>query len=236
MPLKFFLKLYARLAGLTALVILLCVVLFVGINSVRSQFWHERFSEPLMRWLASSPAPEQQYHWLISQYDFRATGPSELMLSEVIRERLGYNQVVAVEASLGYRFLITGFHGEVLQFRASEPYRDIAVASAQILRVHLDAAGPEGREEAVERLAAGLNVTVLRVQGPDSLPDDEVLERVYNRGSAFYHDNGEGRVLVQLADGELIQVILPAPFNPWAWPVVLLLLVVKLCVLIVRVI
>ena len=36
MPLKFFLKLYARLAGLTALVILLCVVLFVGINSVRS--------------------------------------------------------------------------------------------------------------------------------------------------------------------------------------------------------
>ena len=227
MPLKFSLKLYARLASLAALVILLCVALFVGINSVRSQFWHERFSEPLMRWLASSPAPEQQYHWLVSRYDLRAAGASELMLSEVIRERLGYDQVVAVETSLGYRFLITGFHGEALQFRASDPYRDIAVASAQILRVHLDAAGYEEREETVERLAAGLNVTVLRVQGPDSLPGDEVLERVYSRGSAFYHENGEGRVLVQLADGELIQVTLQEPFNPWAWPVVLLLLVVS---------
>jgi two-component system sensor histidine kinase RstB len=227
MPLKFFLKLYARLAGLTALVVLLCIVLFVGINSVRSQFWHERFSEPLMRWLASSPAPEHQYHWLASQYDFRVAGAGELLLSQVIRERLGYGQVVAVEGSLGYRFLVTGFHGETLQLRASEPYRDIAVASAQVLRVHLDAAGPEAREEAVERLADGLNVKVLRVQGQRALPDDEVLERVYSRGSAFYHDNGEGRILVQLADGELIQVSLPAPFNPWAWPVVLLLLAVS---------
>jgi two-component system sensor histidine kinase RstB len=72
-----------------------------------------------------------------------------------------------------------------------------------------------------------LNVTFLRIQGPGALPDDEVLERVYSRGSAFYHDNGKGRVLVKLADGELIQVTLPAPFNPWAWPVILLLLVVS---------
>jgi two-component system sensor histidine kinase RstB len=227
MPLKFFLKLYARLAGLTALVIVLCVVLFVGINSVRSQFWHERFSEPLMRWLASSPAPKLQYHWLASQYDFSVAGAGELGLSQVIRERLGYGQVVSVESSLGYRFLVTGFRGETLQFRASEPYQDIAVASAQILRVHLDAAGPEEREEAIERLAGGLNVTILRVQGPGALPDDQVLERVYSRGFAFYHDNGEGRVLVKLADGELIQVTLPASFNPWAWPVILLLLVVS---------
>ena len=69
MPLKFFLKLYARLAGLTALVVFLCVLLFTGINSVRSQFWHERFPEPLMRWLAAAPAPLQQYHWLSSAVD-----------------------------------------------------------------------------------------------------------------------------------------------------------------------
>ncbi|WP_417518582.1 ATP-binding protein [Marinobacter sp.] len=227
MPLKFFLKLYARLAGLAALVILLCVVLFTGINSVRSQFWHERFSEPLMRWLASSPAPEQQYHWMVSQYDFRVAGARELSLSQVVRERLGYGQVVAVEDSLGYRFLVTGFHGEALQLRTSEPYQDIAVASAQITRVHLDAAGPEERDEAVERLSAGLNVTVLRVQGPGALPGDAVLDRVYSHGSAFYHDKGEGRILVQLADGELIQITLPAPFNPWAWPVILLLVAVS---------
>ena len=227
MPLKFFLKLYARLAGLTALVILLCVVLFVGINSVRLQFWHERFSEPLMRWLAHTPSPEQQYHWLSPQYDFNVANAGELSLSPVIQERLGYGQVVADESSLGYRFLVTGFHGEVIQLRLSQPYQDIAVVSAQILRSHLDAASSEGREQAIEQLTRGLNVDILRVQDLAALPDDEVLERVHSRGSAFYLDNGEGRVLVQLSDGELVQVVLPAPFNPWAWPVILLLLLVS---------
>lgn len=227
MPLKFFLKLYARLAGLTALVILLCVVLFVGINSVRLQFWHERFSEPLMRWLAHTPSPEQQYHWLSPQYDFNVANAGELSLSPVIQERLGYGQVVADESSLGYRFLVTGFHGEVIQLRLSQPYQDIAVVSAQILRSHLDAASSEGREQAIEQLTRGLNVDILGVQDLAALPDDEVLERVHSRGSAFYLENGEGRVLVQLSDGELVQVVLPAPFNPWAWPVILLLLLVS---------
>ncbi|MFP3979416.1 ATP-binding protein [Marinobacter sp. KMM 10035] len=227
MPLKFFLKLYARLAGLTALVILLCSVLFVGMNSVRSQFWHERFSDPLMRWLASSPAPEQQYHWLVSRYDFRVVGTEELSGYPVVRERLGYGQVVAIEGSLGYRFLVTGLHGEALQFRASQPYRDIAEASAQILRIHLDVVDPEEREEAVRQLADGLNLSVLRIQGSSALPDDEVLERVASQGSAFYSRNGVGRVLVQLSDGELIQASVPAPFNPWAWPVILLMLVIS---------
>jgi len=228
MPLKFFLNLYARLAGLTALVILLCIALFVGINSVRSQFWHERFSEPLMRWLASSPAPEHQYPWLASLHDFRVADTGDLSLSPVIRERLGYGQVIAVEDSLGYRFLVTGLQGDVIQFRASHPYRDIAVASAQVLRVHLDAAGPDDRDEVVERLREGLSIGVSRVQGSAVLPGDEVLERVYSSGFAFYHENGEGQVLVQLTDGELIKMTLPGgAFNPWAWPVTLLLLAVS---------
>ncbi|MDN6318569.1 MAG: ATP-binding protein [Marinobacter sp.] len=226
MPLKFFLKLYARLAGLTALVTLLCIVLFIGVNSVRSQFWHERFSEPLMRWLAHSPAPEQQYHWLFSQYDFSVTQAGRKPLSPVIRERLGYGQVVAVEGRLGYRFLIAGFHGDATQLRLSQPYRDIAIVSAQILRQHLDSASPEERKRVVERLTAGLGVDV-KEHGQTALPHDEILERVYNRGLAFYFDNGQGQVLVQLADGELVQVVLPAPFDPWAWPVVLLLLMVS---------
>src|SRR5690554_955782 len=227
MPLNFFLKLYARLAGLTALVILLCIVLFVGINSVRSQFWHERFAEPLMRWLASSPAPEQQYHWLALEYGFQVVDAGDPSLSPVIRERLGYGQVVAVEGSLGYRFLVSGFHGETLQLRASQPYRDIAIVSAKAIRVHLDAVGLDEREQAIERLSESLKARVRRVQSPTALPDEEVLDRVYRQGSAFYYDNQVARVLLQLADGELVLVSLPAPFSPWAWPVILLLVVVS---------
>lgn len=179
-----------------------------------------------MRWLAHSPAPEQQYPWLFSQHDFSVTQAGRQPLSPIIRERLGYGQVVAVEGSLGYRFLIAGFHGAATQLRLSQPYRDIAVVSAQILRQHLNVASPEERKEVVERLTTALSVDV-KGQGQATLPNDEVLERVYSRGLVFYFDNGKGQVLVQLADGELVQVVLPAPFNPWAWPVVLLLLVVS---------
>lgn len=226
MSLNVFLKLYSRLAGLAVLVVLLCIVLFVGMNSVRSQFWHERFAEPLMRWLASSPSPEQQYHWLPPQYDFRVVGAGELSLTPVVRERLSYGQVVAVEGSLGYRYLVTGFHGNALQLRASQPYRDIAIVSAQIVQAHLDSVSHKERESVAEQLSGNLNVEVFRVQDPGTLPDDDVLERVYGNGSALYYDNEKARVLLQLADGELVLVSLPAPFNPWAWPIVLLLLVV----------
>lgn len=227
MPLKFFLKLYVRLAGFTALVVLLCVALFMGINSVRSQFWHERYSAPLMHWLAASPSPLHQYHWLVPRYDFRAASAEELSLSPVIRERLGYGQVVAIEGSLGYRFLVSGFHGEILQFRAARPYRELAVASARILRAHLEAVGPGEREQTVEHLTRGLNLELARLQSPEALPDNEVLEEVYDRGDAFYREQGVGRVLLQLSNGELIQVTLPAPFDPWAWPVILLMIVVS---------
>lgn len=95
MPLMFFLKLYARFAGLVMLVLVVCVALFVGVNSVRSQFWHERFPEPLMRWLQSDPDAAERYHWLGSLYDFEVTSADELALSPVTLERLGYNQVVS---------------------------------------------------------------------------------------------------------------------------------------------
>lgn len=225
MPLKFSLRLYARLASLTALIILLCIVLFVGINSVRSQFWHERFSEPLLRWLASSSSPEQQYHWLAPRHDFGVSDARRLSLSPVIQERLGYGQVVVAENALGYRFLVAGPRGQVLYFQASQPYRDIAIATAQVLRVNLNAADPGEREAAAELLSAGLNVGVQSVQDPQTLLAKGMLDHVYQRGLAFYQDHGEGKVLIRLSDGELIQVDLPAPFNPWAWPVILLLLV-----------
>src|SRR5690554_7595851 len=68
MSLKFFLKIYARLLAITAAVLVLCVLLFNGINSVRGQYWHEQAAEPLMRWLAAVPDPARQYHWMPSLF------------------------------------------------------------------------------------------------------------------------------------------------------------------------
>ena len=228
MPLKFFLKLYARLAGLTALVVLLCALLFTGINSVRSQFWHERFPEPVMRWLAATPAPAQQYHWLRSTVDFRVGAASEFVLSQVALERLGYGQVVGIESGAGYRVLIAGLSGQVLQLRLTDPYRDVAETTGLIFRWHLDSAPPENRPDVAAQMARVLNVGVRPLDDSTLLPGSDVLGQVADRGLAFYTEGSDdsGRVIIQLSDGELFRIDMPAPFSAWSWPVVLLLVMV----------
>ncbi|MFO8141993.1 MAG: hypothetical protein R6T87_08940, partial [Marinobacter sp.] len=117
MSLKFFLTIYARLAGAAALVILICTLLFTGINSVRQQFWHERFAEPLMQWLAATPTPARQYHWMPSMFELHSGDPDQFELTKVTAERLGYGQVVAQRTEVGYRYLIRSFDGDVLSLR-----------------------------------------------------------------------------------------------------------------------
>ena len=228
MSLTFFFKLYARLAGLTALVLVLCVLLFLGINSVRSQFWHEHFPAPLMRWLAASPAPAAQYPWLGSLFDFRVAAVDTLDLSPVVRERLGYGQVVAVDSSVGYRVLVAGAHGGILQLRLTEPYRDAAYAFALVLRQSLNQAQPGQRDALAARVSEALNLRLQRLDEAGTLPSADVLERVANQGVALYSPGSGTRAqaLLRLSDGELIDIAFPPPFRPWAWPVVLLLVVV----------
>ncbi|MBW0148848.1 ATP-binding protein [Marinobacter arenosus] len=229
MPLMFFLKLYARFAGLTALVLLVCIGLFVGVNSVRSQFWHERFPEPLMRWLQSDPAAAERYHWLGSLYNFSVLGSDQLeSLSPITLERLGYHQVVAVESSTGYRILVGAPEDRVLQLRLNDPYQQVAEAVALIFRWHLDSSGSDERSELAVRMSDELNVRVRAIDTPALLPPGDVLDEVASQGMVFFRDggNGAGRVLVRLEDGELIRIDLAAPFDPWATPVILLLVLV----------
>ncbi|MGM0769268.1 MAG: ATP-binding protein [Pseudomonadota bacterium] len=232
MPLKFFLKLYLRLIGLTFLVLLLCAALFTGINSVRQQFWNERYPEPLMRWLASAPAPLQQYHWLASLYDFRVSSPADLALPSVALERLGYGQVVARDSAIGQQLLVQRPDGAIVDLRFRDTYRDVAEATALIARMHLDEAGAEeeGRREHVKsQLEAALGVSLEQVRNPDKVPDPEVLDRVSERGLSWYWSEAGGRasVLIRLHDGSLMNLTVPPPFRSWAWPVVLLLMAVS---------
>lgn len=228
MPLKFFLKLYARLIGLTFLILLLCAALFLGVNSVREQFWQERFSAPLLSWIAATPYPEQQYHWLESFYDFQVTSPGDLPVSDVIMERLSYGQVVVLDTSIGQRAMVRGGHGRILDLRFRDIYSDVAEATALIARVHLDDMAPEGRVEAMLQMADALGVEMAPVQDQSALPDSDVLGRVSERGVSLYHHPSEDRahVLLRLDDGTLVDLAMSSPFNPWAWPVVLLLMAV----------
>ncbi|MDI9246155.1 ATP-binding protein [Marinobacter sp. CHS3-4] len=228
MPFKFFLKLYARLIGLTILIILFCVALFVGVNSVREQYWQERYAGPLMQWIASTPNARQQYHWLSSTYDFQALDPDDVAVSDVTLERLAYGQVVAVDTSIGQQVMIRDDEGQVLRMRFRDLYSDVAEALGLIARWHLSGIPSESRDQAMEQLSQSLDVTLSTIQEPDAVPDSDVLGRVSSRGLSLYQNasNGRANVLIRLEDGTLIDLATSEPFDQWAWPVLGLLFLV----------
>ncbi len=228
MPFKFFFKLYARLIGLTSLILLLCVALFLGVNSVREQYWQERFAAPLMRWIASTPNAGQQYHWLSSLYDFRERSADQLTVSDIVIERLSYGQVVSRDTSIGQQLMVLGDSGQVLTLRFGELYSDVSEALALIVQWHLGGVPGESREQAMAQLSRSLGVSLSTVRDPDSVPDSDVLGRVSQRGISLYRHPSSGRahVLIRLDDGSLIDLAMQPSFDNWAWPVLLLLLFV----------
>ncbi len=147
MPLIYFLKLYARLAGFVLLIAVLCVLLFQGLNGIRQQMWLEQHGTALMQWLAKSADPVGHYAWLVPAYNLEVGPATQLADTAVIRERLGYGQVVVLPSSLGQRLLIAREDGQILALNLATPYSDIVRASALVFRWHLDSSPIERRPE-----------------------------------------------------------------------------------------
>jgi len=229
MSLKFFLTVYARLAGIAALVILACALLFSGLNSVRLQSWHEQMAGPLMRWLAATPSPDQQYPWMTSMFGLRTGQAGHSGLPEVARERLNYGHVVALSSDVGYRYLVQSYHGNVVSLSLEQPFRQLVQAMALLVRWHLETTQGDQRAEVIAGLAERLDISILPLQESGAVPGDAVLDRVAERGVAIYDmpaASGDAGALIRLNEGDLIQLAGFLPFNPWAWPVVMLLVLV----------
>ncbi|HLT14595.1 MAG TPA: ATP-binding protein [Marinobacter sp.] len=227
MSLKFFLKAYARIAGIAALVVLVCILLFNGINTVREQFWYERSAQPLMAWLAAVPEPSRQYHWMPSLFGLKAGSPEDFQLSSVTAERLSYGQVVAEPSGEGYVFYVTAAGGDVLSLRLEQPYRELTRALALIVRWHLDGVALDQRPEVSAQLSQALDVNVSPVQSLEELPEQSVLDRLSESSLALIRLDGHRLAgLLRLTEGDLLTVKMPAPFNPWGWPVVVLLVAI----------
>ena len=223
MSLKFFLKIYARLLAITAAVLVLCVLLFNGINSVRGQYWHEQAAEPLMRWLAAVPDPARQYHWMPSLFGLHTLLPEQLQDAPVLAERLAYGQVVAEPAGTGYRFFVRAGDGSILSLALERTYPELTRALALLVRWHLDTANPQQLNHIAEELGQSLNVSISPLQSEDQLPDQAVLQDLGDRGFSVFHEGRRASVLLRLSEGDLVRMTMPAPFNPWGWPMLVLL-------------
>ncbi|WP_029653085.1 ATP-binding protein [Marinobacter daepoensis] len=226
MSLNFFLKAYLRMAAITAAVLLICALLFNGINTVREQDWHEQVSAPVLRWLAMAPDPVHQYHWMVPMVDLRTAPPASFGLSPIVVERLGYGQVVAEPTDSGYGFYIRLADGDVLGMHLEHPHGDLARIISLLVRWHLDTSPGDQKEAVAALLAEALNLDIHLVQHVEELPDQQALERLEDTGLTVFQDGWNERALIRLSEGALVVVTLPQPFNPWGWPIVVLLLVV----------
>ncbi|MFT4818516.1 MAG: two-component system sensor histidine kinase RstB [Marinobacter psychrophilus] len=223
MPRIYFLKLYARLAGFVLLIAVLCMLLFQGLNGIRQQMWLEQHGTALMQWLAKSANPVGHYAWLVPAYNLEVVPVTQLADTAVIRERLGYGQVVVLPSSLGRRLLVAREDGQILGLNLATPYRDIVRASALVFRWHLDRSTVERRPETLRYLSASLGLGAYFIDTGERLPPADVLQQLARDGLVLYTAlSGEGpRVALQLADGEMVLLVPPPPFKPWSLAIIL---------------
>ncbi|MAA64733.1 MAG: two-component sensor histidine kinase [Alteromonadaceae bacterium] len=227
MPLTPFLKMFGRLLLVTLLILALCAGLFTGVNAVRERHWNERFATPLMDWLASAPNPLVSYPWLSALYDMELRPGDHNDPEPVDHERLAYGQAVAEIQGLGVRVRRLSETGNIIDVTFQDLYRDIGEVSALIILTHLNPLLPDERPAGMDSLGRELGATISFVDEESESLETPTLERLVERGMAYVHrDAGErARVYLRLNDGTVVEVRYPAPFNPLAWPVLLLVFV-----------
>ncbi len=224
MPVTFSFKLFLRLAGLAALVIALCALVWWGLTSVRHQAWQEQRAAPLLHWLARTPVPLEHYHWLDRLHDFRLTGPDALGLGRVQRERLGYGHTLVLPDELGLTAVAARGDGTLVSLRFQNLYHDLAEATALIVLWHLNETLPTDRAEAAALLSEGLDVTLDVIEDASGLPSPAVLQRAWERNLVFFRNQGREHALLRLQDGTLLRLGPVPAFHSLPWPMLVLLL------------
>ncbi|PAV27216.1 two-component system sensor histidine kinase RstB [Tamilnaduibacter salinus] len=228
MPLRPFLNLFARLLLVALLMLALCAGLYAGINEIRRLQWQEQLAAPVLSWLAQAPHPLRYHDGITETYDIRLQSMTRLPDASVVRERLAYGQVVIDHDALGVRVrkAVSGDRLLVASFR--DLYGAVSDMTGRLAVRELSRVPLPERRDAMRRLGARLHVLIDPLTPGGELPAGRVLDRLETRGMAMIQSDASdaATVYARLSDGSIIHMRMPPPFDPWAWPVVLTLLLV----------
>lgn len=237
MPLKSYLKLYLVFLGAALAVAVVCFALVQGLNSVRERAYLESLPEALLSWVSDHP---QAAHSLMGNGlpgDWAVVPVGSIALDSVAQERLAYGQVLALRQGDGVVWLFQLEDDAVLRLSVREPYRDLAEIQAAVLASLI-----EQRQLAFSKSAllfAGGRLGVLAEPLTDlrEVPDPVIWERLSQDKFAFFQQESSdaARVFVRLGEhagenarhaGQIFKMTMPAPFNPWGWPILALVVIV----------
>lgn len=224
MPLVPFLNMFGRLVVVALIILALCAGLFSGLNAVRERDWKENYASPLMDWLAVAPRPLTSYPWLDGLYNLHLVSEAQTDLTPIEEERLAYGHAVADNSSLGVHIRRLADSGEIIDVTFRDLYRDIGEATALVALTHLNQLLPQDREAGMESLGSQLAVNIEPVTGDMPAPESATLERLVERGLAFVQrePSEAAHIFIRLNDGTVAKIAMSPPFQPMAWPVVLL--------------
>ena len=223
----YYLRVYAFLALVALGVTLLGGVLVSGLNAVRHQAFLEDTPEPLMRWLANHPGAVRQLAASDAGARLRLLPMKAISLNDVAEERLAYGQVLARNRGDGiYLYRLMDAEG-VLEIRVEDFYRQMSELVTLALRFADRHGFASGDPDALTAFGARLGVLARPLESPDALPEGNVLSQVVEQAVAYHQPalGAPARTFTRLSDGTLIEVRHGAPFQFWAWPMVLLVAV-----------
>ncbi len=209
-----------------------CSLLFSSLNKVRFEDHAIEVAEPLMKWLAHLPQKDLATVLSINLppgVQITLTEAKGLNLDALTAERLSWGQVVVQNSGKGNHVFQKYDSGLMLTGYFPDFYRDVAGTFFNVVNHQLaNAPGKRLREEVAE-LTAVTGHEIVLIDDEDMLPDPSILEDLadYRQAVQQASDGSIRRFYIQLNSGEIARIAFKEGFNPLAWPIVMVLIVVS---------
>ncbi len=228
-----FSRVFAGVAVALLFYAVLAFGLFHSLNQVRYLQYQEERVEPLFSWLKVSPDERMEFlaSILPEESEFHLLSLSDLSLSRLEQERLAYGQSLVVSHQSGLHAFAQTDSNHVFAAYFSDLPMESTLWAAKLIALQVRAVANEHREKTLQDLGAFFNL------GPQLAPLSELADwqpikqsDFLNNGWALLPSQGRsGDTLVVAFDKENYLKVDPIPtFNPWAWPVLLTLVVAGL--------
>ncbi len=228
-----FLRVFAGVAVALVVYAVLAFGLFHTLNQVRYLQYQEERVEPLFAWL--NVTPDERLEFLTSilppESEFHLLPLADLSLSRLEQERLAYGQSLVVSHQTGLHAFSQSDSSRVFAAYFSDLPLESTLWPAKLIALQARAVSDEYRNKTIEDLGAFFHLS------PQLAPLAELADWQPLKQGDFLNDGwaiipSQGRrddVLAVSFDKEFYLKFDPIPtFNPWAWPVLLTLVVAGL--------
>ncbi len=231
-----FLRVFSGVTGALVLFSIVAVGLFYSLNSVRFLQYQEQRVKPLFDWVSVNPEQHLAFLEAISPPDtfIEAVAKTDLPLSRLQRERLGYGQTLVKRHQSGLHAFTTLDRENILVAYFSDLPLGTTLWAGQLIAMQIRALPNDARIQRLDRLAEQFDLT------SHIAPMTELAAWQGSKQKLFLENGwvllpsfpGQGAVLAIALDTEYFVKFDPLPtFDPWAWPIILtLVLVGAVCV------